>query len=93
MAANQKKAEAKASRKVTLEFVPDSVTKNTVIFAECTATGTVKELKESLVGRIYVKQNCAAGFEEQGIALSEPDEDDNQYLDTNKIRVTLEFME
>lgn len=92
MAANQKKAEAVA-RKVTVEFVPDSVTKNTVIFAECTKTGTVKELSESLIGRIYVKQKCAKGFEDSGIELSDPDADGNQYLSVNKIRATFELME
>jgi len=90
MATNKTKKE---TRKVVLDFVPDSVTKNTVVFAECTATGTVKGIKESLVGRIYFKHNSAPGFEDQGIKLSEPDEEGNQYLDTNKMRVTIELMD
>lgn len=88
MAANKKK-----ERVIKLQLVADSVTKNTVIFAETTATGTVKTLKESLVGRIYVKQASAAGFEEQGIALSEPDENGEQFLDFSKMDVTITLKE
>jgi hypothetical protein len=88
-----KKTEEKKGRVVKLQFVPDSVTKNTVIFAEATATGKVKELKEALAGRIYFKQNTAPGFADNGIALSEEDENGDRYLDCNRIDMTLELKE
>ena len=87
------KTEKKEARKVVVDFVADSVTKNTVIFAECTATGVVKELKESLIGKIYHKLDTAPGFKENGINMSEPDENGEQFLSVNKIRGTFELME
>lgn len=88
MAANKKK-----ERTLKVQLVADSVTKNTVIFAECTATGAKKELKESLIGRVYVKQASAPGFKEQGIALSEPDENGDQFLDFSKMDLTITLKE
>ena len=91
MAANKK--EEKKSRTITLEFLPERVTLNTVIFAEATATGTIKELKESMVGKIYLKQSCAPGFKESGIKLTDPDANGDQFMDVNRVRATFELFE